>query len=759
MAEPTTDAQPRDDAVEADVGILLQRSLSVSGIVSPRQPARKTRVISMSHVRSPVSFVISKSPVRISRRWSPSAVPTGSAGEKRTLRSIKKNLRIQKGLDSESLLPFSEVGAEFCEGASQATATCAGNRLPPSLRDSQKWKGVHSLKDTSKHKKVSASQPEAVGDTGRRRFPFSLDNSALPVIEAPSASIGRRHPYVTRALFQGPPDVSLPTGVERFCHKEVVGVYMDCFQEGEFDVSDCCFPEYVCCGLVAEFRDTVLQLDKVEVHVFSTGRSFNTFKSNCEFAEKYRLCSRHSNSGLQLHGSSSPDPNVFYAGSTEALELPSIDGSILSMVCDSDSEHDSDWSVRSQVLDEQDSDSDWECFQEEICSEDLPRLGIVQPDQMFATDPLAWQLADEYWTSASTTYSHDTGYIVADELVKMSNRSGAEFLAHDGCDSSMHFSEKRTTGSLRLCCECRKLTRLCCPKCKGKAMCMGACFVKHHQRKICCADAGNWRRCDFRKVRNVTSPEEFDYEAFTTVVFVAQAIDGGPSRSSGFHPRVHYTDSNGQLKEYDRDLASALLQYAVGQQRSVVLPGNTGQLMLFNFETMEQCFVDGFSGSIGEAILADRAPVKFFIEVPWNLERMMNLVRVAESTTRRKIFGMTIEKLRDEEYLTLTLPERARPRTIVATEVEYQPRVGDPRFEEFVSALEQNLLACPKLIESFLKLTVPGSSEDSKVQIVFKPFGKKRNESLTEKKSQAAFWMSMAAPIAAAHLLFTVKPF
>ncbi|KAL3693825.1 hypothetical protein R1sor_007476 [Riccia sorocarpa] len=252
------------------------------------------------------------------------------------------------------------------------------------------------------------------------------------------------------------------------------------------------------------------------------------------------------------------------------------------------------------------------------------------------------------------------------------------------------------------------------------------------------------------RLRGVHHLRLLDYEAFTTFVFVAQAFDAGLSRSSGV-VKVHYRDNNGQLKEYDVDVASALLRNALGQQRSVVLPGNTGQLMLFNFETMEQCFVDGFCGSTGEAILADRAPVKFFIEVPWNLERMMNLVRVAESTTRRKIFGMTIEKLRNEEYLTLTLPEMAHPRTIVATEVEYQPRVGEPRFEEFVSALEQNLLACPKLIESFLKLTVPGSSEDSKVQIVFKPFGKKRNESLREKRSQVAFWMSMAAPIAAAH--------
>ncbi|KAL3693826.1 hypothetical protein R1sor_007477 [Riccia sorocarpa] len=52
------------------------------------------------------------------------------------------------------------------------------------------------------------------------------------------------------------------------------------------------------------------------------------------------------------------------------------------------------------------------------------------------------------------------------------------------------------------------------------------------------------------------------------------AFGGGLSRSSGV-VKVHYRDSNGQLKEYDMDVASALLQHALVQQRSVVLPGKT----------------------------------------------------------------------------------------------------------------------------------------------------------------------------------------
>ncbi|KAL3698117.1 hypothetical protein R1sor_012193 [Riccia sorocarpa] len=373
----------------------------MSVVASPSEPARKTRVLSMSRVRSPVSFLVTKSPVRISRRWSPCGQPrvTGGVENVRTLRSIKRNLREKKGLDTESLQPFSFGDSEFLEPDSQLqlTAGCVENRVPPSLRDSQKWKGVQSLKDTSKHKKIAASQPSGVADFGDRCYPFHLNRSALPVLEVPPESVGRRHPYVTRALFQGP-DVSLPTGVQ------VVGVYMECFADSEFDVSDSCFPEYVCCGLVSEFQDAVLQLEKVEVVVFSTGHILETFKSNCDFSEKFQFCSRHKKT-------SSQPSDVFYAGNTENPDLPAIDGSILSLVCGSNSDCDSDWSVHSEVLGAEESDSDWEVVQDEICSEDLPRLGLVEMDEEFSADPVAWQLADEYWTSATTNYSHETEFM------------------------------------------------------------------------------------------------------------------------------------------------------------------------------------------------------------------------------------------------------------------------------------------------------------------------------------------------------------
>ncbi|KAL3701021.1 hypothetical protein R1sor_019043 [Riccia sorocarpa] len=98
-------------------------------------------------------------------------------------------------------------------------------------------------------------------------------------------------------------------------------------------------------------------------------------------------------------------------GINQSVQLPDNDDNIMSLVFGSDTEHDSDWSVHSAGLDADDSDSDWEDFSEEICFEDLPRLGLVQPDESFEAHPIAWQLADEYWTSATTEYSHDINFL------------------------------------------------------------------------------------------------------------------------------------------------------------------------------------------------------------------------------------------------------------------------------------------------------------------------------------------------------------
>ncbi|KAL3696250.1 hypothetical protein R1sor_010326 [Riccia sorocarpa] len=57
-----------------------------------------------------------------------------------------------------------------------------------------------------------------------------------------------------------------------------------------------------------------------------------------------------------------------------------------------------------------DSGSDWEEYATEICQEDLPRLGVVMLEQDFHSRPFEWQMADEFWASHRTEYSHDTTF-------------------------------------------------------------------------------------------------------------------------------------------------------------------------------------------------------------------------------------------------------------------------------------------------------------------------------------------------------------
>ncbi|KAL3697631.1 hypothetical protein R1sor_011707 [Riccia sorocarpa] len=44
----------------------------------------------------------------------------------------------------------------------------------------------------------------------------------------------------------------------------------------------------------------------------------------------------------------------------------------------------------------------------EIVEEDLPRLGILKLGPEFSAEPFEWQMADENWPSASTSFSHST---------------------------------------------------------------------------------------------------------------------------------------------------------------------------------------------------------------------------------------------------------------------------------------------------------------------------------------------------------------
>ncbi|KAL2602943.1 hypothetical protein R1flu_008799, partial [Riccia fluitans] len=57
-----------------------------------------------------------------------------------------------------------------------------------------------------------------------------------------------------------------------------------------------------------------------------------------------------------------------------------------------------------------DSESDYEQYVDEICREDVPRLGLVKLPTSFATEKLEWQFADEFWPSHHTEFSHETEF-------------------------------------------------------------------------------------------------------------------------------------------------------------------------------------------------------------------------------------------------------------------------------------------------------------------------------------------------------------
>ncbi|KAL3701863.1 hypothetical protein R1sor_019885 [Riccia sorocarpa] len=106
-----------------------------------------------------------------------------------------------------------------------------------------------------------------------------------------------------------------------------------------------------------EYVDDVLQLQMVSVRVLDSNITVKTFLSNCDLTE------------------------------------------------------DSDWDHSDEGPDSDASiDSNWGDFANEICDEDLPRLGLVQLTENFDDLPLEWQYADEFWVSNTTSYSHDTSF-------------------------------------------------------------------------------------------------------------------------------------------------------------------------------------------------------------------------------------------------------------------------------------------------------------------------------------------------------------
>ncbi|KAL3699399.1 hypothetical protein R1sor_017421 [Riccia sorocarpa] len=266
-----------------------------------------------------------------------------------------------------------------------------GRVPPPSLREKSKWKASAASRCSIPHKQ------------------YDLDFSTLPVLRSKGANTGRGLDprYVTRSLFQdkggknaaGAADhaADSPTVINGYT---LAGCVKDAFPSGKLPGNCNCDLEYVCCWITDEFSDDVLGLQMVKVRCLQSVEELVTFRSNLIVPFEASKCVE-SCKDVCSPVVITPEPTI------------PVPGSVLTAVFESDSDsewtkHDGEFSTCSSDM--HDSDSDWLDVADEICEEDLPRLGVLQLDADFRSDPVEWQLADEHWPQHTSKYSHSTEF-------------------------------------------------------------------------------------------------------------------------------------------------------------------------------------------------------------------------------------------------------------------------------------------------------------------------------------------------------------
>ncbi|CAM6114303.1 unnamed protein product [Calypogeia fissa] len=220
---------------------------------------------------------------------------------------------------------------------------------------------------------------------------------------------------------------------------------------------------------------------------------------------------------------------------------------------------------------------------------------------------------------------------------------------------------------------------------------------------------------------------------------------------------LHYKSIDGSFQRYSANIEQALFQNMMhGSKRTVVVPDGESGHYCFDLKSMEQSIVSHFDVN-GEPVLTENVPVKVIVEAPWDAAAMASMAAKADKSLRREIFAMVIERYKSDEHLDSILEVKARPRKVISKSAR---ACSAALHERFIDCLEDVLQTFPDVVGDMIKAVGTKEVEGpGPVQIAFKPVDRERVSSRSKRKTvddskvmpKVAFWMSMAAPVAAAH--------